>query len=173
MGKKLMLSVRVVGIFFFALILSGCGAKLILPTPVSLSHQEAVNVVERAFMEQAEKHKPANIELTDKYVLLSYGVHTKTKGRGIGSLYAIHNTAFATGSSSSISRVYAKNKRIYFQSMYSIKLYSKRRYFIVLIKDESGRVVERIFIYSKALANRFVSALMYLKGEDSSSISQY
>ena len=161
-------------------ILTGC-AKLI---PINeskyriTSNKEAINILERAYYQQP-KNKPQHLLIETECILLSYGTFKKVNKKGFNYGTATANSrtnyqsnssnssaivnGFIGGTSSGIEQIYEKNERIYFDSIDSIKLYSKSNYYVVSLDSSNDRPLDRVYIFDVAEANEFISAIKYLK----------
>ncbi|TNF67743.1 MAG: hypothetical protein EP298_06810 [Gammaproteobacteria bacterium] len=145
-------------LFVICLLLASCATKIPY-SPKQLNENEALFTIERAFLEQPEKFRPRSILITNKYIALSDGVISKTSGKSGSTI--IYSSALTT--SKSTTQAYKHESRIYYASIDKIELYSKKNYYIVVLKRNTGHTIKKVYIYNKNLAEKFIDSITYFK----------
>lgn len=142
-----------------ALLLVGCTSKIVDYQPSTISQAQARSVIEQVLMEQPIRTRPEDVVITDKYIAYGSGVISETNS--VASAVPFGSGAFAAGSSTTRSK--ALQTRIYFDSIGTVTLYSKRGRWVVLTRNKAGSVINNSIIDTQTKAYRFVDALMYFR----------
>lgn len=132
------------------LLTSGCASKVIEYQPVDISDAQARSVIEQVLMEQPQKSRPEQVFITDEYIAYGSGVISETNG--FASAVPIGNVAFASGSSRTSSK--ALQTRIYFNSIGTVALYSKRSRWVVITRNQAGSVLNSSLVDTQMKAQR-------------------
>ena len=125
----------------------GCTAtNLYYQSPTDNSIGQPMEVLKQALSEQFSKYPPVEIEVSDKYFkTISY---EPLKKIGIGRLITD-----------------PKAKFVYYNSIKSVELYKKRKWYIVLINGKNGTVLYYMYILSQERAQQFIDAINMLRNE--------
>lgn len=142
------------------LALSGCAATQIPYSPtISENRNDASKIIEQVVMEQPTKHRPDSIVIGEDYIGFNEGFESKTSGFASGT-YIGGGSTIASGFSRTKTR--SVGDRLYFNSIGSSALYAKRDWYIIQVKNRSGKVVKRFYTRSKIKAESFIDAMFYL-----------
>ena len=144
-----------------ALLLTGCAAKLVEYRPMPISDEQARSVIEQVFMEQPPNLRPEQVFFTDEYV--GYGSGIVSTSSGLASAVPIGTGALAVGSSVTSSK--AAQTRIYYNSIATVSLYSKRGRWVVQTRNQPGSVLNSSRVDTQRKAQRFVDAMMHFKSK--------
>jgi hypothetical protein len=146
-------------LLLMALLLGGCTSKIVEYQAASISDDEARSVIEQVLMEQPQKTRPEQVVFTNDYVAYGNGIVSQTDG--FASAVPIGGGAFAAGTSRTNSKYL--QTRIYFNSIGSVALYSKRGRWVVITRNYAGTVINSSLIDTQPKAQRFVDAMLHLK----------
>ena len=153
--------------FFLAfwLILSGCTSKPMDYTAQPIEKSIALSVLEQVSLEQPQSVRPQHVVITDQYLGFSNGI--RSDADGVASAVAIApGVAIAGGS----SRVIAKElyERIYFNSIGTVRLYSKenglfkrRVTYIVSVRNQEGYKLRDFYLTNRQKSEMLVDSLKY------------
>ena len=151
-------NMKFIATFILLTILAGCTAtKLPSAKITKMTTTEAVEIIERIFFEQPEKHRPQNAVVTENYIGLSNGTTTNTKGSVVG--FPAGSTIIGIGNQ--MASTQELSSRIYFDRLGKSEIYKKRNWFIVVLQDKEGRVILRLYTRYKQLAEKSVSAISH------------
>lgn len=142
-----------------ALILTGCASKVVEYQPATISDEQARSVIEQVLMEQPQKTRPEQVAFTTEYIAYGNGVVSQTNG--FASAVPIGNGAFASGSSTTSSK--SLQTRIYFNSIGTVTLYSKRGRWVVITRNLAGSVLNSSLVDGKSKAQRFVDSMVHFR----------
>ncbi|HEY0288578.1 MAG TPA: hypothetical protein VGC62_16465 [Pseudomonas sp.] len=146
-------------VMLFVLILAGCASKVVEYQASPISDQQARSVIEQVLMEQPQKTRPEQVVFTLEYIAYGNGVISETNG--FGSAVPVGNSAFAAGSSTTKSK--SLQTRIYFNSIGTVTLYSKRGRWVVITRNRAGSVLISSLVDSQSKAERFVDSMIHFR----------
>ena len=141
------------------LLLTGCVSKVVEYTPAKISPEQAHSVIEQVLMEQPLKTRPEQVVFTDEYIGYGSGILSTTSG--FASAVPLGGGAIAAGSSRTSSK--AVQTRIYYNSIGSVALYSKRGRWVVQTRSTGGNIMNSSLVDTQKKAERFVDAMVSLK----------
>ena len=141
------------------LLLTGCVSKVVEYTPAKISPEQAHSVIEQVLMEQPLKTRPEQVVFTDEYIGYGSGILSTTSG--FASAVPLGGGAISAGSSRTSSK--AVQTRIYYNSIGSVALYSKRGRWVVQTRSTGGNVMNSSLVDTQKKAERFVDAMVSLK----------
>lgn len=141
------------------ILLTGCASKVVEYTPTPISPEQARSVIEQVLMEQPLKTRPEQVVFTDGYI--GYGNGILSTSSGFASAVPLGGGAIAAGNSKTSSK--AVQTRIYYNSIGSVSLYSKRNRWIVQTRSSGGSVMNTSLVDTQKKAERFVDAMVFLK----------
>ncbi|AGL84525.1 hypothetical protein EDF83_3264 [Pseudomonas protegens] len=141
------------------LLLTGCVAKVVEYKALPITQSQAESIIEQVLMEQPLKTRPEQVFFTDEYI--GYGSGTISATSGFASATPIGVGAIAAGSSKTSSK--AVQTRIYFNSIGSVTLYSKRGRWVVQTRNQAGGVLNSSQVDTQQKAQRFVDAMLFFK----------
>ena len=150
---------RTFAIAALVLLLTGCVSKIVEYTPSRISPEQARSVIEQVLMEQPLKTRPEQVVFTDEYIGYGSGILSTTSG--FASAVPLGGGAIAAGNSRTSSK--AVQTRIYFNSIGSVALYSKRGRWVVQTRSTGGSVMNSSVVDTQKKAERFVDAMISLK----------
>lgn len=148
-----------IALLILVMLLSGCASKVVEYRVAAITDEQAQSVIEQVLMEQPQKTRPEQVVITSEYIAYGSGVISQTNG--FASAVPIGNGAFAAGSSKTSSK--ALNTRIYFNSIGTVTLYSKRGRWVVVTRNQAGTVINSSLVDTEAKAQRFVDSMMHFK----------
>ena len=141
------------------LLLTGCVSKVVEYPPAKINPEQARSVIEQVLMEQPLKTRPEQVVFTDEYIGYGSGILSTTSG--FASAVPLGGGAIAAGSSRTSSK--AVQTRIYYNSIGSVALYSKRGRWVVQTRSTGGNVMNSSLVDTQKKAERFVDAMVSLK----------
>ena len=141
------------------LLITGCAAKVVEYTPAPITAEQARSIIEQVLMEQPQKTRPEQVFFTDEYI--GYGNGIVSSSSGFASAVPIGNGAIAAGSSVTSSK--SVQTRIYFNSLGTATLYSKRGRWVVITRNQAGSTMNFSLVDTQQKAERFIDAMMYFK----------
>lgn len=141
------------------LFLTGCASKVVDYQPAPITAEQARSVIEQVLMEQPEKTRPEQVFFTNEYI--AYGSGVVSSSSGFASAVPIGNGAIAAGNSVTSSK--SVQTRIYFNSIGSATLYTKRNRWVVITTNKAGGTLNFSRVDSQQKAQRFIDAMMFLK----------
>lgn len=141
------------------LLLAGCASKVVEYKAMPITQDQAKSVIEQVLMEQPLKTRPEQVFFTDEYIGYGSGIISATSG--FASATPIGVGAIAAGSSKTSSK--AVQTRIYFNSIGTVTLYSKRNRWVVQTRNQAGSVLNSSLVDTQQKAQRFIDAMMFFK----------
>ncbi len=143
-------------IVLFAACLSSCATNYdqAYRAKTNISQAEAVAVIEQVLYEQGIKYRPQSVLVTSQYIAMDFGRQQSSQA---GFAIPVGSVAIALGDTKTISEA---AERIYFDSIDSLKPFSRNRYYGVTI-FHNGRLHKHVYTYQKHKAERLVDALNY------------
>lgn len=142
-------------------LLTGCASKVVDYQPAPITEQQAKSVIEQVLMEQPEKTRPEQVVFTNEYI--AYGSGVVSSSSGFASAVPIGNSAIAAGNSVTSSK--ALQTRIYFNSIGTATLYTKRNRWVVITTNQAGGTLNFSRVDTQQKAQRFIDAMMYFKSK--------
>jgi hypothetical protein len=145
--------------------LAGCGSHVVdySPTPLPANDkQQAASFVEQAFYEDAGRNRPSSVLVTDRYILLSNGLLSKTSS--FGSAVPLGTGAIAAGDATTVTKEIGQ--RLYFNSMTSALIRQKNgraNRFVVMLRRQDGSTLRAVNARSLMEAKRFADAFETLR----------
>lgn len=143
------------------LLLAGCASKVVEYQPAPITVEKARSVIEQVLMEQPPKSRPEQVFFTNEYI--GYGNGVVSSSSGFASAVPIGNGAIAAGSSVTSSK--SMQTRIYFNSIGSATLYSRRGRWVVVTRNQAGSTLNLSRVDSEQKAQRFIDAMMHFKSQ--------
>lgn len=147
-----------------AMMVAGCGSRLIEYKPSnnpSMTRKDAISIVEQVFYEDY-KQKPAHVEVTGEYLLLSDGIVSTTSG--FASAVPAGNAVMAAGDSVTVTK--SAGQRIYWRSLDKVTIHQRKgrtsRYILILRRADGG-TLRHVGVFSLQTAQSFVDAVQVLK----------
>lgn len=141
------------------LLLAGCASKVVEYKATPITQDQAKSVIEQVLMEQPLKTRPEQVFFTDEYIGYGNGIISATSG--FASATPIGAGAIAAGTSKTSSK--AVQTRIYFNSIGTVTLYTKRNRWIVQTRNQAGSVLNSSLVDTQQKAQRFVDAMIFFK----------
>lgn len=141
------------------LLLAGCASKVVEYKAAPITLDQAKSVIEQVLMEQPLKTRPEQVFFTDEYIGYGSGIISATSG--FASATPIGVGAITAGSSKTSSK--AVQTRIYFNSIGTVTLYSKRNRWVVQTRNQAGSVLNSSLVDTQQKAQRFIDAMMFFK----------
>jgi hypothetical protein len=138
-----------------ALGFAGCAAQPLTHSTRAIDVDAAHAIIEQVVMEQPTKHRPGGVTFADAYIAIHKGYVT----RGRGTAIPVGNLAYASGSS--VSR--EQNTLLYFDTIATTRIHTKRDWYVLDVVDGEGRILQRVYCRDEAKARRFVDAVSALK----------
>ncbi|WP_421526781.1 hypothetical protein [Pseudomonas brenneri] len=143
------------------LFLTGCASKVVEYQPAPITAEQARSVIEQVLMEQPEKTRPEQVFFTNEYI--AYGSGVVSSSSGFASAVPIGNGAIAAGNSVTSSK--SVQTRIYFNSIGTATLYTKRNRWVVITRNRAGGTLNFSRVDTQQKAQRFIDAMMYFKAK--------
>lgn len=143
------------------LLLAGCASKVVEYQPAPITTEQARSVIEQVLMEQPVKTRPEQVFFTNEYI--AYGNGVVSSSSGFASAVPLGNGAIAAGNSVTSSK--AVQTRIYFNSIGTATLYTKRNRWVVITRNQAGGTLNFSRVDSQQKAQRFIDAMMYFKSK--------
>lgn len=144
------------------MLLTACASTTVEYQPAPITDAQARSVIEQVLMEQPLKQRPEQVYFTQEFV--GYGSGQISNTSGFGSGVGIGNGALVVGSSVTSSK--SVQTRIYYSSIGSVTLYSKRSRWVVITRNRAGTMINSSLVDTEPKAKRFVDALMHFRNPD-------
>ncbi|MBD9573681.1 hypothetical protein IB260_00015 [Pseudomonas sp. PDM23] len=143
-----------------SLLLIGCHSTPVQYQAQPIDKRTAVAVIEQVSMEQPQSVRPQQVIVTDDFI--GYGNGVRSDADSFGSAVAITpTTAIGAGSTRVITK--ELSDRIYFNSIGTIQLWTKRQRYIVQVRNTEGYKYRDFYLTNRVKAERFIDALNFFK----------
>jgi len=141
-------------------VLIGCSATQIPYTKETIKNSEsAYKIIEQVIYEQPTKYRPEELFLTDTYIGYSNGSVNRSSSY-TSTVEISPNSSLSTGLSKSTSKNI--KTRIYFNSLNPPKLYKKRSWYVIQLRNRPGHLLKNVYTRDKNKAIKFINALLLL-----------
>lgn len=127
------------------LFLTGCRTTQIQYNPnPTVDLQEARKIILQVILEQPRDSAPSSVDINDEYIQITLNATRKSMIAGGVTTVPITETLF-------------------FNNIKSTELYSGRRYYVVLVKENSGNIKLRVLTGEEKKGKLFIDALKALE----------
>jgi hypothetical protein len=150
-------------VLLLVFLLAGCSYSQIAYQPkTDIDRTEAIAIIEQVLLEDYNAQlRPVEVRVGNEFIELHDGL--VSKGSTIGSAVAVGYGAIGASNSTTVTR--AAGQRIYFSSLGTSTLHSKRmrdNRHVILVRNREDIVLRKVRTTNLSRAHRFLDALAYL-----------